>query len=82
MTDLNVHQIPNYLYERLRRYALESNLSVNDAVLNAIECELEWRQRLAKRPETDLGVAAVELLVEERALRDAELEKRVSFLDC
>ena len=44
-------------------------------VLGAVERELareEWRERLAQRPETDLGIDAAALLAEERALRDRE----------
>ena len=44
--------------------------------LTAIERELErweWRKRLARRPETDLGVEAATLLMEERARREREL---------
>ena len=77
MADLQVHNIPDDLYERLCRYTLESNLCVNYVVLTAIERELEWsewRMRLAKRPKTDLSVSATTLLAEERLLRDAELE--------
>ena len=46
-------------------------------VLSAVERELvrwEWRERLAQRPETDLGVDAAALLADARALRDAETE--------
>ena len=34
---------------------------------------LEWRERMAQLPETDLGIEASALLEEERALRDAEI---------
>ena len=76
MADLHVKNFPDDLYEHLRRYALESNRSVSDVVLAAVERELtrwEWQKRLAKHPEADLGVSAVTLLAEERSLRDAEL---------
>ena len=46
------------------------------AVLMAIEHELaswEWRERLASRPTTDLGIDAASLIAEERDLREAEL---------
>lgn len=47
------------------------------AVLDAIERELtrwEWRERLDKRPETNLGIDAATLLAEARSQRDTELE--------
>ncbi len=45
-------------------------------VLSAVEHELErleWRERLAQRPTTDLGVDAATIISEERARRDLEL---------
>ena len=77
MTDLHIDNIPDDLYERLCRYALESNRTVSDMALAAVERELarwEWRKRLAQRPKTDLGVEAATLLAEERSLREVELE--------
>ena len=77
MANLQVKNIPNSLYERLRQYARESNRTISAAVLDAIEKELargEWRGRLALRPQTHLGIDAATLLMEERSLRDAETE--------
>ena len=76
MAALHIDNIPDDLYERLHQCALESNRTVSDVVLAAIERELarwDWRKRLAQRPATDLGVEAADLLREERSLRDAEL---------
>ena len=45
--------------------------------MSAVERELarsEWRDRLAQRPETHLGVEAAALLAEERLLRAVETE--------
>ncbi len=45
------------------------------AVLDAIERAMarwEWQERMAQRPETDLGVEAATLLAAERALRDVK----------
>ena len=76
MADLHVSNISDDLYDRLCQHALESNRTVNDVVLAVIEREVErweWQNRLANRPETDLGVEVATLLAEERSLRDAEL---------
>ena len=76
MANLNINNLPDNLDEHMRRFATESNLSVHDVLLSAIERELErseWRKRLAQRPKTDLGVEAATLLAEERSLRDTEL---------
>ena len=75
MANLEVKNVPDALYERLRRHARENNCTISALALNAIERELdrqEWRRLLAQRPETDLGVDAAVLLAEERALRDAD----------
>lgn len=48
-------------------------------MLAAVERELEaweWRKPLAERSETELGVDAVTLIAEARALRDRELGSR------
>ena len=77
MANLQVKNIPDSLYERLRQYARDNNCTISAAVLASIEKELareEWRGRLALRPRTDLGVNAATLLSEERSLRDAESE--------
>ena len=69
MADLQIY-LPDDLYERLRRYSLESNQSMNDVVLATIERELarlDWQKRLAQHPKTDLGLEAATLLHEERS---------------
>ena len=77
MANLQVRNISDGLHDRLRRHARENNRTISAAVLTAVEREVarwEWRKRLAQRPETDLGVEAAALLVEERSLRDVEME--------
>ncbi|MDE2867122.1 MAG: toxin-antitoxin system HicB family antitoxin [Chloroflexota bacterium] len=76
MATLNIRNIPDDLYERLLRYARASNRSVSEVVVRALERELErmeWQERLARRPKTDLGIDAATLIAEERRRRDAEL---------
>ena len=76
MATLQVKNVPESLHERLRRHARERSCTMSAAVLTAVERELarwEWRARLDRRPETDLGIAAAELLQEERSDRDMEL---------
>lgn len=77
MANLQVRNVPDVLYERLRRHACEHNCTMSAIVLTAIERELagwEWRKHLALRPQTDLGVDAAALLRAERFLRDLETE--------
>lgn len=71
MANLQVKNIPDELHERLRRHARANNCTISFAVLAAVERELarsEWRERLAQRPKTDLGVEAAALLAQERSL--------------
>ena len=75
MANLQVKNIPDALYERLRKYARDNNCTISAAVQVAIERELargDWPGRLAQRPRSDLGVDASALLTEERLLRDVE----------
>ena len=68
--------IPDSLHDRLRRFASETNRTLSAVVLDAVERELEaweWRERLARRSETDLGVDASTLVAEARAAREREL---------
>ena len=83
MSNLQVRNIPDELHERLRLHARKKGVTISATVIAAIERELnrnEWRERLASRPKTDLGVSASALLIEERARRDAELEERTRHL--
>ena len=76
MATLQVRNVPDAVRERLRRHARERSCTMSAAVLTAVERELtrwEWRARLARRPETDLGIAAAALLREERSSRDKEI---------
>ncbi len=77
MANLQVKNVPDALYERLRRHARESNCTIGAAVLAAVERDLarkEWQKRLGQRPKTNLGVEAAELLQMERSQRHRELE--------
>ena len=60
---------PTPFTKRLRCYARENRCTISAAVLTAVERELamwEWREHIAQRPETDLGVDAATLIAEER----------------
>ena len=77
MANLQVKNIPEELHDRLRRHARERNCTISAVVLAAVERELsrsEWRERLAQRPRTDLGIPAANLLQAERAHREREVE--------
>ena len=76
MANLQVRNIPDELYQRLRRHVDENSCTMRAVVLAAIERELrhrEWQNNLAQRPETHLGTDAATLLTEERASRGAEI---------
>ena len=76
MANLQVKNIPDALHERLRRYARENRCTISAAVLAAVERELEmweWREHMARRPETDLGVDAAALIADERVRRAKQI---------
>ena len=77
MANLQVKNIPKALHDRLRHHAKASRCTLSDLVLTAIERELarrEWHDRLASRPETDLGSSAAALIDEERQQRERSTE--------
>ena len=54
MANLQVKNVPDALYQRLRRYAHEQQRPLSDIILAAIEHELarhEWHKRLKQRPD-------------------------------
>ena len=76
MSNLQVKNIPDELHARLRLHARKNGVTVSATVIAAIERELarnEWRERLATRPKTNIGIRASDTLAEERALREREL---------
>jgi predicted CopG family antitoxin len=78
MAIIQVKNVPDSLYNRLKRRAKKADKTLSDIILEAIEKDLkrsEWRERFAKRPSSDLGVSAASLLEEERRERDNELPK-------
>lgn len=77
MSNLQVKNIPDELHERLRRHARKNGVTISATVIAAIERELErveWRERLASRPKTELDFSPSALLVEERIRRDSLIE--------
>ena len=74
--NLQVKNVPPELHERLRRHARASRRTMSAVVLVAVQRELarqEWQERFARRPATQLGVSAAELLDQERRGRDEQL---------
>ena len=60
MVDPQENNPPDELHERPLRDRRELDMQA-------------WRERLAQRPKTELGVSAVALLQEERSCRDMEI---------
>lgn len=70
MANLQVKNVPDEIYDRLRHLASERNTTISATVLIAVERELrsaEWRKRLASRPPTDMKFDAAALIRKERA---------------
>jgi len=76
MANLQVKGISDSLHRNLRRCAEKRRCTISDIVIAAVERELArsaFRERLAKRPTTDIGLPAAALLEEERRERDKRL---------
>ncbi len=72
MSNLQVKNVPDDLYDRLKRYAHCQRRTLSDIVLQALDRELsraEFHERVETRPQTELGVSAAVLLREERQRR-------------
>ena len=80
MASLVIKDIPDALYERLRRAARERDCTVpttGDFALALLQRELEWlewKERWARLPVSHRTVSAATMLEEARAERDKELE--------
>jgi hypothetical protein len=76
MTNLQIKNVPKALHLRLKEYARQQKRTLSQVLLEALKHELarsEFRDRLEKRPQTELGVSAASLLEEERSQRDKDL---------
>ena len=70
MATLQVKNIPDEMYERLRKLAKDRQTTISATVINAVEREIRsaaWRERWQSRPEIDLGVDGATLVKEARA---------------
>ena len=77
MATLQVKNLPDALYDDLRKMAKARNMTISAAVRNAIERDIsnaKWWDRWDKLPVRDINLDAANLLKEARELRDAELE--------
>lgn len=73
MANLQIKNISEALHRELRETAAENRTTISNIVLEAIEHELarrRWQSMFAGRTHSDLGMAAAELLKEERAIRE------------
>ena len=76
MANLQVKNIPASLHRRLRQHARSHHCTIGEIVIAAVERELArnaFRERLAKRPTTNLGSSTTSFLEEERRQRDRDL---------
>ena len=81
MSNLQVKNVPDELYARLRDYADESNSTISAVVLSAVERELDKAnmiKRLAGRSSVEISTSAAEILRAERALREEATERYLS----
>lgn len=69
MANLQVKNVPDDVYDRLRRLADERDTTISATVLGAVDRELrsaEWRKRLASRTTVELQTDGATLIREER----------------
>ena len=77
MSNLQVKNVPDDLYRKIRRQAKRQGRTIRDLVLEAVRREIareEFRARLQTRRPVELGRRAADALDEERTARDRELE--------
>ena len=78
MANLQVKNVPESLHRKIRTYAKRRGRTVRDVVLDAVAREIErveFRARLAKRDQVDLGRPAARTLEEVRAERAREVAR-------
>lgn len=76
MANLQVKNVPEALYRRLKQQVRVQNRTLSEFILAAVERELArsaFHQQLARRPPSDLGISAASLLEEARRERFEEL---------
>lgn len=77
MATLQVKNLPDETYERLRQLAKRRNSTISATVRRAVDRELEaasWWDEWDKVPRSNIKIDSVELLREARKLRDAGQE--------
>ena len=75
MANLQVKNVPELLYLRLKQVVRAQDRTLSDFVLRAVEREsarVAFHKQLAQRPRTDLGLSAASLLEETRRERSEE----------
>ena len=75
MANLQVKNVPDALYRKLRQQARRQGRTIRDLVLDAVQREVgreEFRLRLERRRPVDLGEPAARALEAVRADRDLE----------
>ena len=77
MATLQVKNIPDDVYARIRWLAKRRNSTIRDTVLQAVERQIrdeEWQDYWEGLPKNELGFQASQLVYEDRMLRDAGSE--------
>ena len=77
MATLQVKNIPDEMYERIRWLAKKRKSTISATVIAAIERQIqeeEWQAHWEGLPKDALDVSPSELVYEARTLRDAGLE--------
>ncbi len=81
MANLQVKNVPEEIYAELRRRAELEHMTIRDYVLRLIKRDqermsgVEWERRLLTREPVYTGQSAAEGIAEDRAERDAHLDR-------
>jgi plasmid stability protein len=78
MANLQVKNVPDAVYRKIRRHAAREGQTLREFVLDAVRAKLarqEFHERLARRTPVVLQRPASELVEETRRERDGELAR-------
>ncbi len=75
MANLQVKNVPDDMYERIRWLAKKRNATIRATVLEAVERQIrdeEWQEYWEGLPKSELGYPASKLVSEDRLMREAD----------
>lgn len=83
MSNLQIKNVPEDLHAELRRRADARGMTLRDYVLDLLRRDVarpdmqEWLDRVASRPRVTLGESVVDIIHEERRLREEQIDRAI-----